>query len=231
MRYILIAIFLLISTSLHASIAIVDGSFENPAVLSSGIPDVPGFWGGDICEIVGSSDGITPYNGTQMVKFINTTTYGPSLSSVESQLYQFISLNEYQDYIETGLARVTVSFYINRIMGDSNTDSEFKVGIEAFSGNPENYPNTNFITRMDSVAVSKNSDAEISTWELIQAELTIPAGSEYLCIIISAGENNKNDGAGIEFDGHYGDQVDIEVSLPLANEKSSWGKIKSIIHQ
>lgn len=230
MKLVIIAFLLFLPLNVNSSIIIVNGSFEDTASLQIGRPYGVGYWCGDICEVVEAMDGIVPYDGNQMVKFVNSTTYGPSSSSVESQLYQFINLGDYQAYIETGEAQVTVSFYVNRIPGDSETDTEFKVGIDAFAGGPGNYPNSNYTTRMDSVLVGCFSDGDVATWERIQAELTVPAGTDYLCIIISAVENVYNDGSFIEFDGHYCDFVEINVFLPIAVEKSSWGMIKKVIN-
>lgn len=70
------------------------------------------------------------------------------------------------------------------------------------------------------------SDSDISTWEMISAELQVPLGTEYICIIISARENNENDGTNPEFDGHFADKVSVDLRIPVAVDESTWGRIK-----
>ena len=88
---------------------VVNGSFELVETLPVGIPSGIGYWGGDICEVVAADSYVIPFDGTKMVKFINTTAVGPSMSSVESQLFQFIDLQGYQATIETGTVSVVAS--------------------------------------------------------------------------------------------------------------------------
>ena len=222
----IIVTLLAIPSVILASADIVNGGFEASGTIPTGIPTAPGYWGGDVCDVVTSSDGITPYEGIQMLKFINTTAVGPSSSSVESQLFQFIDLREYADEIATGMTRIEATFYVNRIPGDSNTDTEFKISIDGFYGDPAYYPNTNYITQTDSATANHQSDGDIATWEMLSVEFIVPPKTEYICIIISARENIENDGANPEFDGHFCDNVTFTIESPVSTKSSTWGKIK-----
>ena len=222
---IMIVLILIYSSAGMAFEVVVNGSFEFAETLPVGIPSDIGYWGGDICAVLDTDSYVIPFDGTKMVKFLNTTAVGPSMSSVESQLFQFIDLQGYQAMIETGAASVVASFYINRY-DMIDIDTEFRIGIDAFAGSPANYPNTNYISRIDSVLVMFDSDSDISTWEMISAELQVPPGTEYICIIISARENNENDGTNPEFDGHFADNVSVDLRIPVAVDESTWGRIK-----
>ncbi len=74
--------------------------------------------------------------------------------------------------------------------------------------------------------VGGKSHSNISTWEIISAELQVPPVSEHICIIISARENVVNNGTNPEFNGHFADDVSVDLLIPVSLEESTWGRIK-----
>ena len=104
------------------------------------------------------------------------------------------------------------SFHVNRVAGDAETDTAFGVVIVAFTGSPSSFSSMvsgeHWLERVGSTIFS---DGDPATWELVEVELLVPPPTDYLEIQISAVEDVVNDSTGTEFDGHYGDDVRLQL--------------------
>lgn len=209
-----------------AYVDLADGSFESSGTVSAGIPDAPGYWGGDLCEVVFSQNGITPHEGARMLRFAGTTPTGPAAGSDLSSICQMIDMRPHSRSIRSGQSRLVAAAYFNRVQGDQQTDTEFVITIDAFYGDPAGYPDPASITRTDSMTVHLGSDDDGSTWQIVTAELELPVNTEYVCIILTAVEDVFDDGDGDEFDGHYVDNAIADLFVPVGTGDSSWGGVK-----
>lgn len=164
-----------------------------------------GGWYGDDSAIVPAENGITPYNGSQMLQFIYAHRYGGAVGGSASQVYQLVDLTPFADQIETGLAVASASFWVNRVQGDAFTDTGFGLGFVALDSSGA--------VLVGEVGLHFESDGDISTWELVEHDFLIPVGTTKLRLQLHASENIYNDTSGVEFDGHYGDNASLAISV------------------
>jgi hypothetical protein len=187
-----------------------------------------GDWGGDVTAFVSAVAGITPTHGMRMLQFISTDPQGPHEVGVWSELRQLIDLSPFSNVILSGTAKVTASFYVNRVSGDSETDTQFGFLIAAYAGAPETFPSQFNDSELASIIVRFYSDSDVETWELVSGELDLPADTDFLMLEIYAGENVFNDAVDPELDGHFADDVFAEVVAPVPVENQTWGHIKAL---
>jgi len=182
---------------------ITNPGFES-GTIGVGSPNVFGGWGGDKSEIVTTENGITPFEGDKFLHFIYSRKSGPG-SSVGSDVWQFIDTSAYSFDIATGMAILSATAFFNRVLGDANTDTLFEVRIDAFSGTPDSK------TKLASAAGTILSDNLLNTWEQAGVSLVLPVDTTFVGVRISSRENVSNDTSGVEFDGHYADNVNLTI--------------------
>jgi hypothetical protein len=192
---------------------VVNGSFETPEG-TIGRPTTFGDWGDNYTAIVTAENGIAPFDGMRMLKFIGGGNTGGGPSTTVSTLRQAIDLGVLSALVSSGRARFEVSGYFNRVPGDAQTDSQFSLRIHAYSGNVANFP----VVAEDPLAETirnLTSDANLSSWQLVQASLVLPTNTSYVAVSINAHENIFNEPGDLpEFDGHYADLVSLSISPP-----------------
>jgi hypothetical protein len=190
---------------------VVNGGFETDFTNPWGSPDY-GFWMvyGE-AEIVSESDGITPFEGSRMLHFLNPNR---TVESVDSMLWQLIDIAPFEDEISAGSAIAEMSTRFNRVLGDSQTDTEFRIQIYAFSGEPNSFWSQYGSGGLAHVSESIFTDGDASTWELATTELVLPVNTEFVAIGLQSIENifNDNDITGVAFDGHYADAVTVTIA-------------------
>ena len=171
-------------------VAIVNGGFESGPTYCNSSPHTYGVWSYDGAPVVTAENGIMPYEGSHMARFDNTL---PCASGAEaSELYQTLDISSIAADIATGSAMVWAEYYVNRIAGDAQTDSEFDIWIAAFSGSPANFNPTisNPAIRLKVVSSLILSDSNPQTWERVTVLLeNIPVATTYLAVGIWAREN------------------------------------------
>ncbi len=183
---------------------ITNPGFETSGTIGMGFPNVFGVWGGDQSEIVTTENGINPFEGSQMLHFIYSRRDEPG-STVGSDVWQFIDTSTFSFEIATGMAILSATAFFNRVLGDANTDTLFEVRIDAYSGTPDSK------TKLASAFGTILTDSDVFTWEQAGASLTLPTGTTFVGIRISSRENVFNDTSGVEFDGHYADNVNLTL--------------------
>ena len=190
----------------------VNGGFET-SVDTTGLPPsdwLPtnyGYWAGDSVQSTGTANGITPYEGSQMLNFLST---GGGWVSTGSQL---INISPYADYISVGDVNAKMSARFNRVLGDSQTDTQFTIQIYAFEGDYTTiYEQFSAGQELASVTEEIFADGDITTWELLSAELVLPSNTDFVAIFANAKENVFDDSIDVdELDGHYVDAVAFEI--------------------
>jgi hypothetical protein len=177
---------------------LVNPGFELPDQIGAGgLPRVFSDWDGNTAVVVGAEQGIAPFDGNGMLRFMYAHEGKPTSVGIGVGVRQFLPASEGQ--------RATASARFNRVAGDSETDTEFHLELEAYGGTPDS-PNL-----LQSSIAPLLSDGDVATWELVETSLVMPPGTSFLGVHLLALENVKNDSDGEEFDGHYVDAVSLTV--------------------
>lgn len=192
---------------------IMNGGFETGSPQLN-IPNAYGYWSGDITTVVGGSDGIIPYEGNCMLKFLDASPAGPGIATIGCQVFQVVNINPGLDDIRSGTAVVYASAFLNRIAGDDQTDTAFSILIYAFQGSTSSISPEYIAT--DDYYIAKEertllSDADVDSWEKLDISFQIPSETDYLIFELRPYENIFNDADGTEFDGHYADAVSLMI--------------------
>lgn len=217
MRTLPIIALLLFSASVAWSEYLANPSFETPTATGrtpAGIPDTFAYWGYDWAEYRTAENGITPLDGSRMLRFMYSLPFGsvnPSRFGA-SEIIQLFDLTTLPDYSASTTYRVYATAHFNRVTGDSETDSLFDVTLGGWTGNPVNFPNT-YSDPLRYQTKQIESDDNPLTWESITSTIKTQPGMNYLSVRLAAVENIVNDmqGAGTEFDGHYVDKVSLQI--------------------
>ncbi len=203
---IFLATLLTTATSDAAAILLSNGDFEVPEDIDPPLPSSFGDWAHDIAEIVTSENGIDPFSGSQMLKFIATSPTGASGNSTGSEVMQLVNVGGYPAGTPFRAAA-----YVNRVAGDAETDTEFRLELRAYAGDPIDFPSV-INNPIDSTMVTLSSDRDETTWERLETNtFVLPAGADYLEFRFTAREDVFNDAMLPEFDGHYGDAAGVFV--------------------
>ncbi len=190
---------------------VVNGGFETDFDNSSTSPVYGSWMAASQAEGVGESDGIIPYEGSRMLHFLNPNR---TVDGVDSMVWQLIDVSAFLGEISTGNAIAEMSTRFNRVLGDSQTDTEFRIQIYAFAGNPDSFW-SQYMGDEDLAHVSESffTDGDVTTWELAAAELILPANTDFVAVGLRSIENifNDDDISGVAFDGHYADAVTLNI--------------------
>ncbi len=202
----------LLGTICFAESLLINGGFEDvESICCAGaiLPSTCGQWQGDPATITTAEAGISPFEGSRMLHFTASSPDTPPGQYNTSEVWQLIDVASLSSVISSGTATVTVSYRVNRVAGDAETDTIFGVVIRSYAGTCSGFPSF-FDTPTAQASVSLESDANVGTWELITAELQLPTDTTLLAVRVAARENVVNDPT-LEFDGHYGDNVVFEI--------------------
>ncbi len=170
------------------------------------LPNATGYWSGDPTTRLGSEGGITPLEGSFMLRFDQTFWSCPTGAS-GADLSQLVT-------VDPGTTSLTVQASFNRVA--ASTDTLFQASIFAFAGSSSGFDDNSpaIPSSLDRASVSLLSDADPSTWETVSVTLYIPGGTTYVAVIISAVENISNDPCPGEFAGHYADHIVLTAEGP-----------------
>jgi len=194
--------------------ALVNPGFEITEITGGAFPTTFGDWTGDVSEIVTAQNSIIPAEGDQMLHFLNTSPTGPAFPGSSSDVWQLVDMSSLATDITAGRVAVEFSALFNRIAGDLETDSEFSIEINALDGLPEDFLAHKIAgTELAISTATVITDGEFWTWEEAGTSVLLPAGTEYIAIMVNAVENNVNDGVDPEFAGHYADDVAMTVNI------------------
>jgi hypothetical protein len=194
---------------------VTNPGFETPES-TLGRPSSYGDWGDNVSQIVSAENGVTPHNGSSMLKFIATGTGGPDVGA-GSSVYQLLDLGSIAASIASGQALVTASAFFNRAFAGVETDTQFTLSLSAYDGSPAGFPA--FPAPLVTATVSFFSDGDALTWEQLETSLLLPTNTTYVSLLLAAVENVVNQSASSEFDGHYADSA---VGIGQIPEPSGW---------
>ena len=192
---------MVIGSAAATAALVTNPGFETPES-TLGRPSSYGDWGDNVSQIVPAENGVTPHEGSRMLKFIATGPGGPDVGT-GGTVYQLLDLSGFAAAIASGQAQVTASAFFNRAFAGVVTDTQFMIGLSAYAGSPAAFPG--FPVPLATVTVSLFSDGDALTWELVETSLLLPVGTTYVSLMVAAVENVVNESASPEFDGHYAD--------------------------
>jgi len=198
-----------------AQAGLVNGDFETTEnITTGGWPETFGDWVGDAASFVGTNKGISPQSGSQMIRFDGSDYRGAHPTNVESQLGQLVDLTPTQG---NGTHTAEFSGWFNRVSGDAQTDTEFRVEMYAMQGNPANSTNM----RVNDTYLEKRQStfqAAPNNWQELSTAMLIPNGTDFLLVFAVAVENVFNDASNPEYDGHYGDNFQLNITAPIGDD-------------
>jgi len=210
---VLLSLFTLsVVTSMASANLVTNPGFETIESIGGAIPTSFGDWDTDIATIVTTESGIIPRSGDRMLRFDFSSPFGPGASTGSCEIIQLIDVSAFAAEIAAGQAVAAVSFFANRVAGDIQTDTLFRMRIRAHSGDPANFPSV-LNTPIDDATINVETDDDPNTWEIVSAELALPVNTDYLSVWTMAEENVFNDASAPEFDGHYADDVSLTIMV------------------
>ena len=183
--------------------------FETVEPIGTFWPNQLNDWNGDFGSIVELENGITPLEGSRMLRFDSAAPTPSATNLGASQVEQLIDPSSLGD-VSSGTLTVTASAWFNRVAGDSQTDSEFFIRLLASDRSPSTYPSDKEAGRFGPIELTFiTTDDDPATWEKASVNLTLPATTTFIALEVAAIENVFNDYRGVEYDGHYADRVTI----------------------
>ena len=189
---------------------LLNGGFERDR-LQRGWPNGYGLWGGDVARIVGAENGITPRAGLGMLRFVYTGFAQPSLATT-CEVMQVVNVRPYERAIRAGRATAAATSQVNRVAGGARTDTLFGIRLFAYAGRVRDHWALRDMGRhLDRSSAALFADADPATWEKLTTTMSLPRKTDFLVVQVQANEDIRNEVSGVEFDGHYADNVVVTV--------------------
>jgi len=164
-------------------------------------------WTGDIAEMIEHFSGITPHEGRQMVRFVESVVG----SEDACELYQIVELGEMADLIASRPTTVEASAFFNAIEAEDH--SAFDITVFAFSTDPALHPDV-WPTRRGRALIFNGSqvraDADVKSWQQVSARLNLPADTRYLVVRLSVFRNDPEH-PNNKFPGQFADNVTLNL--------------------
>ena len=181
------------------SLSLGNSGFES--AVSPGIAGTAGIWQGDLNSVVTTQNGITPFAGSQMLRFDHMAPDGTT-NGTGSDSFQLVDLSAYASSIAAGGFTVTLSAYFNR---SDSTYTKFENIIRSYSGSVSNFPTD--LNSWSAVQFSDLvSDSVLSSWEQLSVSLTLPTNTTYIAVWVSALSNSPIANFPV---GYYADNVTL----------------------
>ncbi len=204
-------------------IPVTQGSFEPGETYEIGEAtlDKIGVWGGNVARIVEATGDIRPYEGQGMLQLISASPEPSASGRSFCDVVQWIDLRQ----IPFQKAIVSLKMVVNRVAGDENTDTSFTLKLNPSSKAPTELTpeEQDSFERSLEWSVTREADADPASWEDLRITAELPADTRYLRIKVGASENRENnqEPGEVEFDGHFIDQVEMELLIPARSSVES----------
>lgn len=219
---------LLFSFNLHAETIqlLNDRGFETSSSkatknLSWPTSDI-GTWGvGDPFTITGSKNGINPLSGSQMMEL-----QPPAVSDSSHDIYQVVDVTDYTGVISAGNVVATASAMFNA------TDSTWMgLTLFAWSGAAEPTAFGGYIggTYLERIWYSDNNgqqnvDSDLTTWELFEFNVVLPANTTYLLFGVHEATNQPTTGGSYDYVNNsigYADYTSLTITFNSVPEPAT----------
>lgn len=198
-------------SSIRLPVSLWNGGFESETEsAATGYPDGPGFWSGDQVEVVESGhQGVSSFEGQRMLRFVQTWGDEPEKRGARSNQWQIVELSGVETGGEKLMATLKAGF--NRIDAGPDTDTVFRIEIQAFSGDSSTaeaqYDSDAYLS---GTVLKKSTDGDPQTWEELEVATSVPPETNFLLIGFFAYEDVVDDPPNEqELAGHYVDGVEL----------------------
>lgn len=156
---------------------------------------------------VPAENGILPMSGDGMLKFSPMDVNVHAQNSESMETLQVVDVRNINSEMERGTAQIQTSVFFNKSMDIAGDPTEFSLSFHAIASD-ENNENA-------SIAHEEfylESDLNPSTWEELKQDFTLPNGTEFVIVSMTA----RMDGSNVLLPsegGHYADGLTINVSI------------------
>ena len=211
-----ILVFVVLGTAVTTNAAnlVTNPGFETYENTSGGPSGSYGDWNGDYSAIVDATSGVTPMSGSKMLQFKGTSHVGYAYSNA-CHIFQVINISDYHCLIAAGQGIAQASMYLNRISGDSQTDTQFNLHLMAFDGTNDTFPSRwesyTYSASIGHNYVTLQTDSSPESWQICSVSLHLPVDTTFVVLAISANEDIYNDYSSTEFDGHFTDNAFVQI--------------------
>ncbi len=160
---------------------------------------------------VPSENGILPLSGVGMLKFSSMDVDVHAQKSESTETLQVVDVRKINSVVENGTAQLQTSVFFNKSSDISSDSTEFSLSFHAIASD-ENNENA-------SIAHEEfylESDLNPSTWEELKKDFTLPTGTEFVIVSMTA----RMDGSNVLLPsegGHYADGLSINVMIDGQN--------------
>jgi hypothetical protein len=208
---------------LHVA-TLVNENFESgPAPVSIGMPSKPGVWSGDLSEVVGPSQGVTPHSGGKMLRLLRADYPGKSrheadpfrrVSYVADQ-WRLIDLRPYKAELAAGgvIARLSAAMNAAEFPASEAYLCSFSIfaldAETAESLTPDNPQGLSDTSLAVINATNASLDRDPQTWQIEGCELHVPADASYLMVRVGVTHNFEQ--RRVDFPGHFIDDVKLTL--------------------
>ena len=211
-------VFVYVMPSLREVTTLLWEDYESgPAPLAENLPLFPGRWSGDYSEVTEATQGVTPQDGSKMLRFLRADYEGRHLpDSFSSDVFRLIDVRQHRQAFADGEAVVQLTTRFNAVPFPEDEIYTCTLTIFALDdsliGN-EMLRNSNVISA-ESLANSRSSklamDRDPATWQKLSNELRVPPQTQYLMIRLGCSNDTKTPGKRRDsFAGHFADSVEL----------------------
>lgn len=211
---------------LHVA-TLVNDSFESgPAPVSIGMPSKPGVWSGDLSEVVGLSQGVTPFSGDRMLRLLRADYPGKSRQEVDrasrvsyvADQWRLIDLRPFKADLAAGGVMARLSAAVNAAEFPESETYLCSFSIHALDAETVRNltPDDPFGLTDASLSVVHATNASLDrdprTWQIEGCELHVPADASHLMVRVGVTHNFEQ--RRVDFPGHYIDDVKLTLDSP-----------------
>ena len=164
----------------------------------SGALDV---WEGAASARVGTTGGVAPHGGANMLQFLATNTTTGATGSVYSVIEQTIDVSSHAAEIDSGAMTATARGFVNRVAGTAATDRRF--GIQIYPGATTPVAPSN--THQGYTLLFEPG------WQPVNTSHPLPVGTRAITVRMFALEDVLDDAMN-EFDGHFADDISLDLA-------------------
>jgi hypothetical protein len=205
------------SETVIISLPLADASFESDDVVQQqGLPLKPGFWSGDWAEKSSAQGGITPKEGTHMLRMLRSYSEVDRTeltSSYGGDMMQWVDLRPFHSAMHAPGSLFELSASANMVAGQQ---APFRLAVQmhAFTDLPDRWPQR-INDLLESAQASSRAvvklDGEAVTWQEATTRMLAPAGAEFLLVRITVTRTVPGAEGHVEFTGHFVD--DLKLTL------------------
>ncbi len=208
-------------------VVIHEGFEAPPAPRADFVPRQPGFWSGDVTEVVGAEQQITPKAGRSMLRFVSTSPADESPAfNVASELWRLVDLDEVRqqlgaDHSPVDLElRLTATFNgvppsagrqpkcgLKMIATDAASPAAHAIWLQSGLTNAQSdNPAATYVMGEQQLFF----DPDPGSWQRLTVQLHAPATARYLMLYCHV--HDSSDAArdtSVRFEGQYVDEIEL----------------------